>query len=127
MLYIGLESAATPSIRDGMVRPTGVVLPSWTGVHVGVEEEEEDEGEEEVADTVLVYLLVALLVPGLTVNSVRWHLPAVRDVLTHLLPVTVRLTPLSVRLSRVGRVTLLRTPRREKDRETDRTCAGERV
>ncbi|GAA6092557.1 uncharacterized, partial [Tachysurus ichikawai] len=103
MLYIGVESAKppTPLDRDGMVRPAGVVLPSW--IRVRVEEPE----EEEVADAVLVYLLIALLVPGLTVHSVRRHLPAVRDVLPHLLPVTIRLTPLSVWLSRVGWVTLL--------------------
>lgn len=86
-----------------MVRPTGIALSSL--IRVLVEEEGE---EEEVADAVLVYLLVALLVPGLAIHSVRRHLPAVRDVLTHLLPVTVRLTPLSVWLSRVGRVTLLK-------------------
>lgn len=114
-LYMGWESAATTPFPDGMVRPAGVVLPSWVGVR---EEEDEEEG---VADGVLVYLLVALLVPGLTVHSVRRHLPAVRDVLPHLLAITVRLTPLSVRLGRVGRVTLLK---RERESEKKKRKQG---
>lgn len=42
--------------------------------------------------------LVALLIPGLSVDSVAGHLPPVGDVLSDLLRVAVPLTPLAVML-----------------------------
>lgn len=46
----------------------------------------------------LWYLLVALLIPGLSIHSIAWHLPPIGHVLANLLRVTVPLAPLVVGL-----------------------------
>lgn len=46
----------------------------------------------------LWYSLVALLIPGLSIDSVAWYLPSIGYILTNLLCVAVPLTPLTVML-----------------------------
>lgn len=55
----------------------------------------------------LWYSLVALLIPGLSVDSIARHLPSIGHILTNLLCVAVPLTPLTVGLRREAHRVLL--------------------
>lgn len=65
--------------------------------------------------TFLLISLVSLLIPGLSVDSVAGHLPAVGHILTDLLRVAVPLTPLTVGLRREAHRALLPEDRRRGD------------
>lgn len=54
-----------------------------------------------------LYLFISLLIPGLPVDAISGHLPAVGHILTHLLTIAIWLSPLSVGLGSISGFILL--------------------